>query len=132
MTIDAQGWISWAERVPGPAWKVSGGVNPVLGFVAHSAEGYEAYLRSYQNDTVRRASWCLSNLYDGRLLQHYPVTSQCWASGSPYPNNNFVACEHEGMAGEPLTPAQIETTRRVIDELMAWKGYSKWARLSEL
>lgn len=132
MSIDAQGWLDWAERVPGTPWKQNGGRNTVQGFVAHSAEGWEDYLRNYQKDTTRRASWTFSNLKDGRLLQHYPIYAQAWASGSTFPNNNFVPMEHEGKAGQVLTPAQVKTTAAVIAELAkagGWKperGVTLW------
>lgn len=126
--ITADGWFDFAERVPGDPSKVNGWLSPAAGFVAHSAEGYEAYLRSYNvnqaANATRRASWHLSNLYDGRLLQHFPVQAQCWASGAPFPNNNYVAMEHEGLVGEVLTPAQTATTARVIGELAQLKGWT--------
>lgn len=128
MGITADGWFDFAERVPGDPAKQNGGACPAAGFVAHSAEGYEAYLRSYNVNQAanagRRASWHLSNLYDGRLLQHFPITAQCWASGAGFPNNNYVAMEHEGVAGEVLTSAQVETTARVVGELAALKGWT--------
>lgn len=127
MGITADGWIDWAERVPGHTEKVNGWLNPVAGFVAHSAEGWEAYLRSNPPQTAAvggRKSWHLSNLLDGRLLQHYPIYAQCWASGATLPNNSFVAMEHEGVAPVPLTPAQTRTTTLVIQELAAIGGWN--------
>lgn len=117
------GWLDWVERVPGHPAKVNGGENPADGFVAHSAEGWEAALRSLVADVNRRASWHFSNLLDGRLLQHYPITAQCWHGGSGFPNNSMVSMEHEGLAPTPLTDAQVATTARVIREVMA----SSWA-----
>ena len=125
--IDANGWFDWAERVPGHDEKVNGNRNPASGFVAHSAEGWEAYMRSnppLPPSVGGKKSWHLSNLVDGRLLQHYSIYSQCWASGSTFPNNNYVAMEHEGVAGQPLTSKQTETTTRVLSELstlVVWK-----------
>jgi hypothetical protein len=126
------GWLDWAERVPYPSWKVNGGVNAMAGVVAHSAEGYEPYLRDYARDQTRRASWPLSNLYSGHLLQHYPLTAQCWASGATFPNNSYVAIESEGVAGERLRPPQVATFVRVVREISAvkhWRparGVSLW------
>jgi len=122
--IGADGWLDFAERVPGPADRVNGARNLVTGFVAHSAEGYANGLLSVLAPTSdRRVSWHLSNLKDGRLWQHYPVDAQCWASGAATPNNSFVAMEHEGVASEPLTEAQIDTTVRVLGELAAYGGW---------
>lgn len=117
------GWLEGAERVPGHPAKVNGGVNPATGFVAHSAEGWEAALRTLVADVNRRASWHFSNLLDGRLLQHYPITAQCWHGGSGFPNSTMVSMEHEGMAPSPLTDAQIATTVRVIRELIGYRGW---------
>lgn len=124
--IDANGWLDWAERVPGHPEKANAGRNPVLGFVAHSAEGWEGYLRSNppQHPSVGgRKSWHLSNLVSGKLLQHYPIYVKCWASGANYPNDNYVAMEHEGVAGQILTPPQVETTTRVISEISKLKNW---------
>jgi len=38
--IDALGWFDWAERDPGPPWKLNGGRNGNKGMIPHSAEGY--------------------------------------------------------------------------------------------
>ena len=121
--ITPDGWLDWAERKPGPHFKVNGGLSPVSGFVAHSAEGYEAHIMNVLLDPNRQASWHFTNLYDGRLWQHYPIQAQCWASGAGQPNNNWPAMEHEGVAGQILTAAQVATTARVIKELSALKGW---------
>lgn len=125
--ITADGWFDWAERVPGHWEKQNGGTNPVQGIFLHSAEGYETYLRS--NPPLPKAiggekSWHLTNLFNGRLLQHYPVTAQCWHAQIPHAttaNSRYVAMEHEGkVPNDPtLTDAQVITARRVIAELSA-------------
>lgn len=121
------GWFTWAERVPGHPKKVNGGTNPAIGFIGHSAEGGENYLRdnpSQAPEVGGRKSWHLSNLTDGGFLQHYPITARCWASGSPYPNDNFVAMESEGMAGTPLNEAQIANASRALKELSELQGWT--------
>lgn len=115
--LSAAGWFDEAERVHGAPNKHNGGTNPVAGFIAHSAEGWQAYLRSASQDPHNRKSWHLSCLQNGQLLQHYSVFVQCWASGSAFPNNSLVALEAEGVAGQPLTDAQHRTVAMVIKEL---------------
>lgn len=114
--IDALGWFDWAERDPGPPWKLNGGRNGNKGMIPHSAEGYWPRLRDILWG-VRRASWTASNLRDGRFIQHYPVFAQVWTSGAGYPNNNFPTTENEGVAGEPLTQAQIDNLIRMGNDL---------------
>lgn len=113
------GLLDWAERVPGPVHKVNAGTNPVFGIIAHSAEGYEAGLRS--QILGGPVSWHLSNLKDGRLWQHYPLTSRCWHATAA--NNAYIGIESEGRAGESLTEAQIANLVRIIREVSAWKGW---------
>jgi hypothetical protein len=119
MGIDAAGWFDWAERDPGPEWKVNGGMNGGKGMVPHSAEGYWPHLRDELWKPARRASWGASNLKNGRFIQHYPVFACTWTSGAGYPNNNFFAFENEGVAGEALTPQQTTNIIRCGKDLMA-------------
>ena len=117
MSLSSDGWFSWAIRDPGPASKTNGGRNTCRGVVPHSAEGYWPHLQTLLHSPARRASWFASNLKDGRFYQHYPIYTQTWTSGAAYPNNNFVAWENEGVAGEPLTDAQVDNCVKVITEL---------------
>lgn len=117
MTITAEGWFSWAERDPGPLSKTNGGRNTNGGVVLHSAEGYAPLLMQLVHDEARRASWMVSNLKNGRFIQHYSVYAQTWTSGSGWPNNNLNAWENEGVKGEPLTAQQNENNIRAIREL---------------
>lgn len=130
--IDSQGWFDWAERVSGHPDKLnknSSGVplnNPVQGIFLHSAEGYETYLRTNppQPPAVGgQKSWHLTNLFSGRLLQHYPLNRQCWHATAG--NSKYVGMEHEGRVPvEPtLTDAQIATSRRVIAEISQEYGW---------
>jgi N-acetylmuramoyl-L-alanine amidase len=125
MAITPDLWFDWAERVPGPPNKTNGGWNPAAGIVGHSAEGGEAYLRSYNENWAdpRSASWIGSNLYSGHLLQHYPLSAQCWTSGCAYGNNQLLGIEHEGFAGEMLTYAQQQTLARIIREVSELRGW---------
>lgn len=116
--ITQDGWFDWAERDPGPPWKVNGGRNGQKGMVPHSAEGFWPHLRDILWGP-RRASWHASNLKNGRFIQHYPITAQTWTSGAGYPNNNMPTTENEGVAGEPLSPQQTTNLIRMGKDLMA-------------
>lgn len=134
MTPD--GWLEWAERMPGPADKKYTEGNAATGYIAHSAVGYlHGWLsRLYSLDrgadgryTPNAAAsvhgWIA---YDGHVIQHYPMTASCWASGSRYPNTHFIAFENEGGHAphdEPLTPAQVAANVRIIRELAQWKQW---------
>lgn len=115
--ITADGWIDWAIRKPGPANKVNAGTNQVYGIFLHSAEGYEQGLWSQLANAP--VSWHLTNLFDGRLYQHYPLTARCWHATAA--NQSYVGMEHEGrVLVEPtLTDAQIRTAVKVIQEIKA-------------
>jgi hypothetical protein len=132
--IDAQGWFDWAIKLPGVEDKVYSRVtNACIGVVPHSMEGsYEAALArlfSTERDADGRytdyaaASWIASNCKDGRFVQHYSVFDCAWTSGSRYPNTHFVGIEHEGVAGEPLTDAQVANLVRAIREIAEFKGW---------
>ena len=134
--ITADGWLDWADREPGPPDKVYSTVNSAIGYVPHSAVGYYGGWTSRLFSTERgpdgrytRAAAASVHgwiAYDGRVIQHYPFTASCWASGSEYPNTHLIAFENEGgydPVDEPLTPAQIGANVRIIRELAAWKGW---------
>lgn len=130
--IGIDGFFDWAIRDPGPVGSVNGGRNGGKGIIPHSAEGHFASLEAlhdfhYARATAPpglRASWAATNLVDGRFVQHYSVWAQTWTSGSRYPNDNFFAFENEGIAGEPLTDAQVANIIRVGRELMALQGWT--------
>jgi len=72
-----------------------------------------------------------SVLLDGMVIQHYPFTASCWASGSRYPNTHFVAFENESQytagrpdEGLPLTDAQVAANTRIIYDLCRWRGWT--------
>src|SRR3990167_4583682 len=139
MSVDSQGWLSWAIKMPGRYASGKGfnaGTNAVKGLVFHSAEGWAATLLSntsqwgYYNAEY---PWHLSNLLDGRLVQHFPFTARCW-HGSAF-NNDYVGMEHEGVTptdanghalgpGPVLNAGQIANAQRVIADLGAWKGWT--------
>lgn len=113
-------WGSYAIVRPGPAAK-TGALGASLrrgqGVVVHSAEGsLESALGVL--DGPRPASWHLTVAKDGRYYQHYPLETICWHAGADA-NPRYVGIECEGVAGEPLTPEQVETLRSVLDWLQA-------------
>jgi nucleoid-associated protein YgaU len=135
--ITEDGWLDWAVRVPGPPDKVSSGTNPAMGYVPHSAVGFYGGWADRLFSTDRRPDgrytpYAAASVhgwiaYNGAVTQHYPFTASCWASGSTFPNSNFVAFENEGgfdPHDEPLTPAQISANARIIRELAAWRGWT--------
>jgi hypothetical protein len=119
--VIVDGWLDYAIRKPGPVNKVNGGLNQVKGIFLHSAEGYaDGLWGQLANGPV---SWHLSNLFDGTLYQHYPLTAQCWHATAA--NNAYIGMEHEGkVPNHPsLTEAQVATAKRVIADVSAWKGW---------
>ena len=132
--ISPDGWLSWAEKMPGRAASGPGfnaGVNGVRGLVFHSAEGWAETMLSKTSQWGYYSAqypWHLSNLLDGRLIQHYPFTARCW-HGSAF-NENYVGMENEGVTphgattGPALNDMQIFNARRVIASLSEWKGWA--------
>ena len=139
--ITNDGWLDWAIRVPGPADKVNSTPNSGIGYVPHSAVGYYGGWASRLFSTDRRddgryTAYAAASVhgwiaYDGSVTQHYPLTASCWASGSSFPNDNFIAFENEGgfdPHDEPLTPAQVEANVRIIRDIAKWRGWTDFRR----
>lgn len=122
MSITPDGWFDWSIREPGPPEKVYPQRNAMQGMALHSMEGSYAGSLSRLKGTDE-ASWCLSVKVDGVLVQHYPVTASCWASGNSKANTTLVSCELEGRAGTPANPAQVGTLMRVARELGSFAGW---------
>lgn len=103
--------IPGALWVPGPTNKLGyQGVpaysNIMAGIANHSLEGYRGGIIG-QLYNPGAGSWCATILTDGQIWQHYELEAVCWANGNAWANKRIVAFEHEGVAGEPLTEAQI-------------------------
>lgn len=115
--------IPGALWVPGPPNKLGyRGVpaysNIMAGITEHSLEGTRAGVVGQLWNPLA-GSWCATIMTDGVIWQHYELEAVCWANGNAWANKRFVAFEHEGFAGQPLTEAQLASsifaTRFVAD-----------------
>ena len=136
MGINSQGWLTWADRRAGPADKIYSEANAVTGYVPHSAVGYYPGWLSRLDSRERLPNGRYTDyaaasvhgfiLFDGTVIQHYPFSASCWASGNRYANTHFVAFETEGGYpdnNQPLTHQQMMSHVRIIHELRSWKGW---------
>lgn len=124
MIID--GWLDWAIKLPGPTHRnLNDGINPVRGIFMHSAEGYAGTLLdpNSQWGYAGNHSWHLSNLFDGRVFQHYPFTARCHHATAA--NQSYIGVENEGDFPKETTlnEAQIVNAQRFIKEIADWKGW---------
>lgn len=129
-------WYPGAIRRDGPAWKVgysfAGESGPKRGEVKHSAEGYWPGIYS-RLDGSDRASWHFTVGYD-RVEQHYPLTAHCWHAGdvdddgAVAANVDFIGIEHLGVAGQPLTPYQLDATSEISLWAMERAGFVRVSR----
>ena len=102
------------------------------GVVLHSAEGGLSTMMDIL-DSGARKSWCFSNPKSGPLLQHYEIEAVTWHAGYEA-NRLYVGVEHEGMAGELLTPTQIANDIELIrwlDRVEHWPGFERRLTLWE-
>ncbi len=131
--VIVNGWLDWAERLPGPVDKVYSMPNECRGIACHSMEGWGYWgihgrMMSPERDASGRytamaqASWMFSNMADGTFIQHYPVTASTWTSGNWIANTTLWGVESEGKAGTPLTQAQVANMLRLADEFEAYTG----------
>ena len=114
-------WLDLAVRRLGPSSKTGyPGVSrrelgEIEGAVYHSVEGTLAGALAVL-DGPRPSSWTFTVGYD-IVYQHYPLEFITWHAGSPDANIKFVGIEHEGRAGEPLTPRQLDSNIHITREL---------------
>lgn len=126
--------LAYATWRSGPGWKRGYGGTSWLpmsykeGEVKHSAEGGLAAAFGVLDSPHREASWHFTLPKQGpvRYYQHYELEDICWHCGVPgderhdtsYVGNiTLIGSEHEGVAGEPLTPWQVENTILLSREL---------------
>jgi len=129
-------WAPFAVRRDGPAWKVGysfiGEAGPKRGQVNHSAEGYWAGLYSALDGPLQK-SWQLTVGYD-RVEQHYPISAHCWHAGdvdddgAVAANLDFIGVEFLGMAGEGLSPYQVDMAVRIPQWCAEQEGRSIFRR----
>src|SRR4029453_7271470 len=68
------------------------------------------------------------------IEQHYPIDAVTWHANDTDPdgmvkgNNALVGIEHIGIAGEPLTPGQIDNTVRLTQWLAEQFGRTAYGR----
>ena len=134
-------YCPFAEWRPGPLTKwggyQSGNTNPKRGQVSHSAEGYMAGALSML-DGPTPVSWHFTvgfgEPFDRGILQHYPLTANCWHAGDSdddggvRANIDLIGVEHLGKAGEALTEYQIDATVRLTRWCAAQFGLDIFAR----
>lgn len=126
--------IPWCEWRPGPASKRGyGGTTQIPvsykeGEVKHSAEGPLSATFGVLDNPNRQASWHFTLPKQGpvRVYQHYELEDICWHCGLPGDERHDTSLvgnltlwgeEHEGIAGEALTPWQVENTIKLSEEL---------------
>lgn len=140
--ITTDGWFDWAVRVPGPSDKRELVVNSCDFIVFHSAVGYYQGWTSRLFSRARQPNGSYTkyaaasvhgwNPYDGKLIQHYPLTTSCWGNGSFTANTRGLCFEQEGGApgnvSEPVTAQQLATMQRITREVDAWAGWSERRR----
>lgn len=143
--ITSDGWFDWAIRKPipndpstGRPWKTNPGINSAMIFLPHSAvgDGFLGWWQGIQGGIYFPTHLWINKLESDGVFQLYPVFSQCWASGSAYPNNNGIAAENQGGAdtpatvNEPQTDFQVAACARILKDIAAFKNRSNawWTR----
>lgn len=133
------GWVTWAQHIPGVADKIYSEPNKGEGIVLHSVVGAESESQdgipnrflSTEKDSSGRytANAAASSMFvlrrSGLLIQMYPVTASTWTSGNRTANTRLWAIEMEGGYpdyNEPLTDAAVATLMRLAEEWEAYTG----------
>lgn len=139
----AEQWCPFAVRMDGPSVDASSRpikfgysyseperYHPKRGVTNHSAEGWK-------DGTIgvifgpRDASFQFFDDVDGVLYQFYPVDADCWHAGDAdndggvAANIDTVGVEHAGLAGQPLTEPQYQTSLRLYKWLAETRGWGQ-------
>lgn len=133
--ITPDGWFDWAIRKPipndpstGMPWKTNPGINTAKLFLPHSAvgEGFNGWWQGIQGGIYFPTQLWINKREQDGVFQLYPIFSQCWASGSGYPNNNGIAAENQGGSignvNEPQTDFQVAACIRICRDLAQFHG----------
>lgn len=134
--ITADGWLDFAIRLQPTNPSLNVGTNPARGIFMHSAEGYAGTLLDPASPYGYNGnhSWHLTNLKDGRLFQHYPLTARCHHATAA--NQSYLGVENEGRGAdaqgnrlpphlyESLTERQIANAVRFIAEIADWRAWA--------
>lgn len=100
--------------IPGDINKRYNVDNNTIGIVMHSMEGYIDYALEMIQDADIRLSWHFSIDGQGNVYQHYLPTDSCFCNGNYWANTNYIGIEHEGIAGQPLTTAQLTASIKLV------------------
>lgn len=136
MSVLADGFLDWADRLPGIPDKVYSEPNRGLGLIGHSIVGTPAAalgrFMSTQKDAAGNytgyaaASVMFINPKVGPLTQMYPVWASTWTSGGRQANTSLWAIETEGGApgneSEPLNDNQVGNLLRLADDFEQHTG----------
>lgn len=136
MSVDSNGWVSWAKRVPGVPDKVYSQRNRMFALIGHSIVGstqsalgrFLSTARQPNGQYTRQAAASCVFIAEksGTLIQMYPFWTSTWTSGGPEANTSFVPIEAEGgpigNEREPLTDEQVFTLLRLSKEFEALTG----------
>jgi hypothetical protein len=98
----------------GPVPNKGGAMGPIRWFVLHIQQGTEAGTDAWLHDPASRVSAHFGAAKDGGLDQWVDTSEKAWAEVNGNPNAISVECE--GMSGQALTDAQVES----VAELLAW------------
>ena len=112
-----------AIQVPGHPSKVYSEKNSGVGVILHSMEGYWSYANDEVQDAQIPLSWHFSVLKNGVVEQHYPLSASCWHAGNKQANTTLIGIEHEGVKGEPLTEAQVQSSLLLVRWVAAQQGW---------
>lgn len=107
-------------RGPIPNRTPGGMVRPVMGLVLHIEQGTEAGTDAWFHNPKAQASAHFGNPKKGRLDQWVDTDDKAWAEAAG--NSRWISVEHEGMAGDRLTAAQIENDAHLLAWLHVTEG----------
>lgn len=150
MPITADGWYTYAERVPGPADKVYSEPCTAERWLPHDAVGYLLgwYSRlfdltkingRYTDNAAASVTGIILDQIDPALtaarggvphakaIQHYSIFKSCWASGSFLINTTSNAWEHERIRGNlsslDMPAHMVNTSVLIARDLAAFRGW---------